>query len=260
MQIPCGGVAFFDSGIGGLTVMAECRKRIPTGDFYYYGDNLRAPYGNLPPETIYAYVEEAFEEFTRLQVCAAVVACNTATAVCIERLRKKYSFPIIGAEPAVLPAVKRGGKVLVLSTVATSESARFTRLCETARTNFPNAELVVAPCPTLAGKIEKHVLENGYDYVSLLPRFSPTAVVLGCTHYIYAKKQIENFYQCPVFDGNEGIASRLFHTLSTLENRPFDENDREGQPLVTTARPPQNYFLGEEKMQNLRVFEHMFAK
>ena len=260
MQIPKGGVAFFDSGIGGLTVFAECRKRLKNLTFYYYGDNLRAPYGNLPFEQIYAYVDEAFQTFEKLQVKAAVIACNTATAVCIERLRKKYSFPILGAEPAILPAAKRGGKVLILSTCATAKSERFLRLCERAKQAYPNAELVLAPCPNLAETIERNVLETSFLYHSFLPKETPSAVVLGCTHYIYIKNQIQAFYHCPVFDGNEGIANRLFSILSKAENRMFDEKYRDEQPLVTTARPPQNCFLGSEKMRNLLVFEQMFAK
>ena len=61
MNIPKGGVVFFDSGIGGLTVLAECKQRFPNATFYYYGDNARAPYGNLPSKKIQRYVLEIFE-------------------------------------------------------------------------------------------------------------------------------------------------------------------------------------------------------
>lgn len=81
MQIPQGGVAFFDSGIGGLTVLAKCKQRLPNEIFYYYGDNERAPYGNLPPDQIERYVFQAFDELQSLKIKAAVIACNTATAV-----------------------------------------------------------------------------------------------------------------------------------------------------------------------------------
>ncbi|MBQ8309104.1 MAG: aspartate/glutamate racemase family protein [Clostridia bacterium] len=119
MGIPSGGVAFFDSGIGGLTVLAECKKFLPDRLFYYYGDNENAPYGNRKKETIEKYVLTAFERLRELAPQAAVVACNTATAVCVEKLRKIYSFPIVGAEPAVFAAAKRGGEIYVLATKAT---------------------------------------------------------------------------------------------------------------------------------------------
>ena len=91
-------VGFFDSGIGGLTTLNDCVKyaeqfvrRGMDYTFYYYGDNFHAPYGNLSSEKINAYVDKAFEKFVDLQVDAVVLACNTVTAVCIERLRKNSS-------------------------------------------------------------------------------------------------------------------------------------------------------------------------
>lgn len=260
MEIPHGGVAFFDSGIGGLTVFAECRKRIPWGDFYYLGDNARAPYGNLEEERIFSYVEEAFALFVSLEVRAVVIACNTATAVCIERLRKKYPFPIIGAEPAVLPAAKLGGEVLILSTNATGKSQRFKLLCERAKNVYNEVVLHSVPTPDLAGVIEKNILNSSFSYEAYLPQEKPTSVVLGCTHYVYIKQRIEKHYSCPVFDGNLGIANRLFNVLSTTEKPSFFSNCRDEQPLVTTAQPPKNWFLGSEKLRNMSIFKQMFVK
>ena len=110
---PKGGIAFFDSGIGGLTTLSACldyaKARNFSGiNYYYYGDNFRAPYGNLSDKQIFSYVDEIFSRFQALEVSAAVLACNTATAVCAERLREKYPFPIIGIEPSILPAMREG--------------------------------------------------------------------------------------------------------------------------------------------------------
>ncbi len=229
MQIPKGGIAFFDSGIGGLTVLSECRKLQGQEIFYYYGDNQHAPYGNLPPKKIKRYVFKAFRQFEKLKVKAAVLACNTATAVCVEELRKKYSFPIIGAEPAVCTAAANGGKVIVLATRATCESARLRALCERAESLFPDATICIRPCDGLAGAIERNLLREGYDYTPYLPYEAADAVVLGCTHYIYIVGQIARFYGCPIFDGNAGIARRLFSILQAGEG----ENMKKCTPLTT---------------------------
>ncbi len=256
MKIPHGGVAFFDSGIGGLTVLAACRKQLPNEIFYYYGDNARAPYGNLPEEVIFSYVEEAFAHFCRLEAKAVVLACNTATAVCVEGLRRKYSVPIIGAEPALFPAAQCGGEVLVLCTCATGNSARFLRLQANALARFPDVRFLCIGCAELAGEIERHATEKEYSYARFLPPAHPSAVVLGCTHYAYIKHQIERFYQCPVFDGNEGIAKRLRWVLSTPEKPKFEN----GRPLLTTDFSSRIFYLGSQKTQNQRVFEQMFGK
>lgn len=238
MRVLKGGIAFFDSGIGGLTVLAECQKQQGDEIYYYYGDNHHAPYGNLPPKKIKRYVFRAFRLFKRLKVKAAVIACNTATAVCIKDLRRKFSFPIIGAEPAVCKAADKGGKVLVLATRATCESERFHALCERAKKLFPSAEISVRPCDGLAGVIERNIARRDFDYTPYLPNEKTDAVVLGCTHYIYIVEQIANFYGCPIFDGNEGIARRLACVLQEIrvgnrETCPPMPTDRDNRPLDT---------------------------
>lgn len=250
------GVAFFDSGIGGLTVLAECVKRGISAPFYYYGDNLHAPYGNLPRETIRKRVFAAFDVFSSLGVKAAVVACNTATAVCVDSLREQYDFPIVGAEPAVFSAAKHGGEVLVLTTRATYESGRFRALCGRAENAYAGAYLRLCPCDALAGEIETRLFDASYDFSSFLPIGEPNAVVLGCTHYIFLKKRIEAFYGCKVYDGNEGMARRLESVLG-LKN----EKGRDRQPPLTPpAAIPEITFLGEAGEYNKRIFEQMFAK
>ena len=274
MSIPKGGVAFFDSGIGGLTVLAECRKRLPFFTFYYYGDNARAPYGNLPSDKIERYVLEIFQEFERLQPSAAVIACNTATALCIDVLREKYSFPIIGVEPAVFLAAKGGGEIFVLATKATCESGRFSMLCDRAEKRYPNATIRPFACPLLAGMIEKRLTDQHFDFSPLFPKGNPQSVVLGCTHYVFIKEQIESFYGASTYDGNAGVASRLCNFVDNFANplhglncgerfSPLESGtmDRDERPLSATTRLSLPiYFLGSQKEQNERVFEQTFVK
>ena len=296
MRISKGGVAFFDSGIGGLTVLFECQKVQGKEIFYYYGDNKHAPYGNLPPKKIKRYVFRAFRRFKRLKVKAVILACNTATAVCVEALRKKYSFPIIGAEPAVRLAAQAGGRVLVLATRATCESERLRSLCERVSQEFPNAELCIRPCDGLAGAIEKNLLCKDYDYTAYLPEEKADAVVLGCTHYIYIVEQVRRFYRCPIFDGNAGMARRLCTLLecgrdgctpltTDRDCRPLDgENDKKVGLLTTKSdkvRDCQNlsnkrsrkmlpkstkerscgnvFFLGKQRKNNENTHKQMFV-
>ena len=274
MYVLKGGVVFFDSGIGGLTVLNECRKRLPNATFYYYGDNARAPYGNLPSERIERYVLEIFEKLERLQPCAAVIACNTVTALCVELLRKKYPFPIIGAEPAVFSAAKGGGEIFALATKATCESERFRELCNRAKEKYPSAIIRPFACESLAGAIEKHLTDQNFDFSSLFPKGNPASVVLGCTHYVFIKDQIKTFYNVPTYDGNAGMANRLCDFVDKLPNPLYGLNcgelysaekrgltNREKQPLSATAlfHAPV-YFLGSQKELNERVFEQMFVK
>lgn len=246
-----GGVAFFDSGIGGLSVMAECAKYCAGETFYYFGDNENAPYGNLPREKIEELVFCAFMRLSAFNPKAAVVGCNTATAVCVEKLRKEFSFPIVGAEPAVFSAAKQGGKILVLATCATCASPRFHSLCRRAGERYPQAEILPVPCERLAGEIERNVLNAAFDCTRYLPSLHADAVVLGCTHYTFQKKQIADFYQCPVFDGNLGIAKRL---RSFLEQPPTCDH------LSSAQNPSKIVFLGSAKHLNQFIFEQTFGR
>ena len=235
MSIPKGGIAFFDSGIGGLTVLEDCRKILPNEIFYYYGDNHHAPYGNRTEGEIRRFVLRAFRCFARLRAEAVVIACNTATAICVEELRKKYVFPILGIEPAILPALKNGGLVYVLTTKATSQSRRFQELCEVAQKRFQTATLVVKPCLDLAGEIESHLGEEGNDFTPFLPTGNPDSVVLGCTHYIYIEEEIRKYYQAETYHGNGGVARVLFQLFERKKREDWD-----GRPPVT----PHPSFLG----------------
>ncbi len=298
MRVPKGGVAFFDSGIGGLTVLAECRKALPNTIFYYYGDNGNAPYGNLAAKKITRLVFRAFKKIARYRPVAAVIACNTATAVCVERVRRRFSFPIVGAEPAVRLAARAGGETFVLSTRATYESSRFQALCRRVEKEFGSV-VKAYPCDGLAGAIEEGLKRGKRDFSSHFPTGKPDAVVLGCTHYVYIKREIETFYGCAVFDGNGGIAKRLKNELEgrvAEADERYDEGKRRKSQAVTRrsrvkktektrknrlerkkrknadhSQPPSViegkkrgntgavYFVGGYKILNKSIYEQMFA-
>lgn len=246
MDILKGGIAFFDSGIGGMTVLATCRKFLRGERFYYYGDNIHAPYGNLSPNLIRKYVFEAFEEFRALDVSGAVIACNTATAVCIEELRQTYSFPIIGAEPAIGLAARAGGRVLILTTSVTCKSKRYQSLINRTRAMYPYAELVTAPCEELAYQIEKNIGKADFDCTPFLPSERADGVVLGCTHYVYVEGQIAAYYGCPTYHGNRGIARRLCALFGkNRDGRPLDFSEEKNVGFSTTIFP-QKLCGGEE--------------
>ena len=282
MKVLKGGIAFFDSGIGGLTVLAKCREYLPNALFYYYGDNRHAPYGNLSDNKIRRYVRKAFSTFARLKARAVVIACNTVTAVCIEELRKRYPFPIIGTEPAVQSAAKIGGDIFVLTTRATFESEKFKNLCQSVQSRYPQTNIQPQPCDGLAGAIEKHLTESEFDFTPFFPRGSPDVVVLGCTHYIYIEEAVRKYYACPTLHGNDGVARRLMEVLKkegalTTEGGILEEY-RDRQPHLTTpkfkarkkrqegAKNRQNVaknnkiiFLGKCQVVNKTQYEQMFA-
>lgn len=244
-------IGVFDSGIGGLTVLSECLKRMPEVQFYYLGDNFNAPYGSKPRGEIMRLVFSAMHVFERLEVDAAVLACNTATAVCAEALREKFSFPIIGMEPALRPAARCCKNALVLCTPQTAKSSRLKKLIEENQA----CGFLVAPCPGLAFEIER-ALTNGErpNFSALVPPASEIGrldgIVLGCTHYIFLKKELTDFYCVPAFDGNAGTAKRAEFIINKFEKIKIQGIERHFCPRDFC--PP--IFLGEASNVNKKVY------
>ena len=119
-------VAFFDSGLGGISVLRETVRLLPQENYLYYGDSLHAPYGVKSEAQIQAQIQAlslaAAEHLASAGAKAIVVACNTATSAAIGLLRQTYpDIPVIGTEPALKPAVEKypGGRILVMATPMT---------------------------------------------------------------------------------------------------------------------------------------------
>ena len=200
-------VAFFDSGVGGLTLLSAFCHVYPGVPALYFGDNANAPYGGRPAGEIRRLVFTAFEELARFPVRAAAIACNTATAVCIEELRRRFPFPVVGVEPALRPAAEsaRGGRLLLLCTRATFASGRVRRLLA----GCPSP--VVVRCPArLAAAVDANALSLASLSVGpFLPPGRFAAAVLGCTHYVWLRRAFSAALGCPVYDGTAGALRRL---------------------------------------------------
>lgn len=222
-------IGIFDSGIGGLTVLAEALKEIPKGEFIYFADTGNVPYGTKSKEEVKDLVLRAGEFLYSKKIDALVVACNTATSIGIEELRKKYNVPIIGMEPAVKLALNKedNKKVLVMATDLTLKEDKFKNLVHQ---TGGDSRVEALPMPGLVLFAEKMIfsgkdLEN-YIKLSLadydLRDFS--TLVLGCTHFIYFRDIIRGILpeHIEIIDGNKGTVKNL---LSKLNSCPINENN-----------------------------------
>jgi glutamate racemase len=218
-------IGFFDSGIGGLTVLYEALNQLPREDYLYYADSANLPYGTKTANEICGYVLEAMKFITGERVKAAVIACNTATSAAIQDLRKVYSIPIIGMEPAVKPALKAVSdkRVLVLATPLTLWQPKFNGLL---KDHDDQGIVDFLAMPELVTFAEEHVfdedvlasyLENRlHDHD--LTRYG--AVVLGCTHFVYFEDHIRTFFPpgTEIVNGNKGTVQNLKNTLISRGN------------------------------------------
>jgi glutamate racemase len=240
-------IGFFDSGIGGLTVLGHALKILPFADYTYYADIEHLPYGEKTKREVKQYVQKGMDYMAKIKVDAVVIACNTATSAAVGELRKNYSFPIIGMEPAVKPAVayckEKGKKVLVLATSLTLREEKFHQLIH----RLDATEMV----DTMAlGGLVKFAEEFEFDtsavYQYLQKKFEPLAlpdygaVVLGCTHFpLFNKVLQQSFTQETVFfDGSAGTTNHLADILKQKGIAP--SVDDKIKFVITNGKLPPN--------------------
>ena len=199
-------VGVFDSGIGGLSVLKALRAELPDQDLIYVADSGHAPYGERGDAFVVARSRAITACLLAQGVQALVIACNTATAAAIDLLRAEHpQLPIVGVEPALKPAValSKTGRIGVMATRGTLDSARFRQLLDALSTR---AEFVLQPCEGLAEAIERATLqpENAPELIAACARHTRAmgrfglkpgeidTVVLGCTHYPFASDILSN--------------------------------------------------------------------
>ena len=188
-------IGVFESGIGGLSVLKEIERQLGHCGHLYIADSGFTPYGNRSTEEIIDRSIRIVEKLCELGATIIVVACNTATAIAVETLRKKFSLPIVAMEPAVKSATahSRCGKVGILATTMTLSSQRYASLLE----KFAEGTQVFdQPCVGLVEQIENMEL-NSPKTLGLLNRYLQPllekeidTMVLGCTHYPFLVDQI----------------------------------------------------------------------
>ena len=219
-------IGVFDSGMGGITVLGDLLKMLPTENYSYFGDSANAPYGPRPREEVVELTLSACRKLVDDGAKALVIACNTATSAAIDVLRSSFDLPVVGMEPALKPAVleNEGGVVAVLATEMTLKEEKFSNLMLDYK---QKASIYKVPAPRLVEFVEQGVTDSP-ELRSYLEEIlggieKVDAIVLGCTHFLYLKDVILSLYpDVKLYDGNEGTVNRLISLLdekNLLSNR-----------------------------------------
>lgn len=224
-------IGVFDSGVGGLSVLHHIRQTLPNARLIYVADSAHVPYGDKPAP----YIEQRSIALTNFLIAqgadAIVIACNTATAAAAASLRRQFSLPVVGMEPAVKPAVAatRSGVVGVLATTGTLESARFAALLER---YAGDVQIITQGCPGLVEQVEQGDL-HGAQTRELIERYAAPllargadTLILGCTHYPFLAPLIREVVgeNIALVDTGEAVARHLLRLLSELPARASGES------------------------------------
>jgi glutamate racemase len=259
-------IGIFDSGIGGLTVLKEMIRITPGEETIYLGDTARVPYGMRSPETVIRYSFENTRFLVSKEIKLMVVACNTASSVGLDAIKKKVSIPVIGViEPGAKAAVKttQNKKIGVIGTHATIKSSAYTRAIHALDRSI---EVFGLACPLFVPLVEEGWTEGtittlvAEKYLDGLKNKGIDTVVLGCTHYPLLKKVIAEVMGKGVrlIDSAVETACEIKATLETLglgrerkgvSSREFFVTDSPERFLKVSEK-----FLGQ-KIENIKKIE-----
>lgn len=189
-------IGIFDSGVGGLTVVSQIQKMLPKEDLVYFGDTARVPYGTKSKETVTKFSVENVEFLMEHNVKLVVVACNTASSLSLNFLKRCFRVPIIGviesgAKGAV--ASTRNNRIGVIGTQGTISSSAYEKAVKKIN---PKIILFSQGCPLFVPLVEEGWLDKGVTrevasiYLSPLKRKRIDTLILGCTHYPLLKDVI----------------------------------------------------------------------
>ncbi len=218
-------IGIIDSGIGGVSVLREILKQGINANFIYYSDSKNNPYGDKSNDEVYSIVKDIVNFLLEKGCVAIVIACNTASAMCVKRLREEYPDTIfIAIEPAykMVHDYNPKGKTLVMATKGTLASEKFLALFN----KYDNNRTILLPCSGLAElieegnevKIDRYLDDNLSRYKDI------DNVVLGCTHYPLIKDNIRKVLgDIKFFDGSLGVSKELVRQLE-FRGITFDDN------------------------------------
>lgn len=193
-------IGIFDSGVGGLTVYRALHDRLPNEHFIYLGDTARVPYGTKSLATVERYAIENSMFLASRGIKMLVVACNTASALALPRIREKIGLDVVGViGPGGRKAVDvtrdaASPRIGVIATEATVSSGAYV---EAIRRASETAEVRQAACPLFVPLAEENWVAEDETYsiakkhLAKIVEFAPDALVLGCTHYPILRQVIQ---------------------------------------------------------------------
>ncbi len=249
------GIGVFDSGLGGLTVVKEIMKLLPNEKIIYFGDTARVPYGSKSEVVITKYSLEITKFLKTKNIKILVVACNTATAMALEKIREIVDIPVVGViEPGSRRAIKtsENGKIGIIGTAGTINSDSYKKAIQKSKKKI---NVIQKACPLFVPLIEEGML-NDFITDEIIKRYlnefkeKIDTLVLGCTHYPLIKKSIKKVLGSEIIliDSAEETAIEVREILYT---KRLLRNDKSEKSEFYVSDAPQKFteigeiFLGK---------------
>ena len=250
-------IGVFDSGLGGLTVVRELRRRLPSEEILYLGDLAHLPYGNKSTDEIRRLSTDCARFLLRKKIKALVIACNSASSVAFKLLSKMLPIPVLDViSPAVEEALAstRNRRIGVIATYATIESGSYARSLEE---RSSEAEYFLKPCPLFVPLAEEGwlddvvALEAARKYLTPIKKKRIDTLILGCTHYPLLEKVIAKVM---------GPKVRLVDSAAPTALRLKTLLQKKGLLFPRSRRAPLKIFITDRVRNFARIGESFLGE
>ncbi len=258
-------VGFFDSGVGGLSILREVQKLLPAEDTVYFGDTAHVPYGSRSADEIITLSLQAAEFLIKQKSKLIVVACNTATSAAIQELRKRHAtLPIVGVVPVMktLAQHSRVKRVAVCATAATLSSNLYRRLKKEFAAGLEALELARPEWVEFveAGdmKVPK-LLESVVSTANTIRDFGADSVAFGCTHFAYLRSLMEQALPgVTLYDSGSAVARQVARVLAA--NQILAVTDQPGSETFFVSGNPTSFSTVASRLLERKVIAKKVVK
>ena len=232
-------IGFFDSGVGLISVLIETKKLLPKENFVIFADQKHNPFGQKSKKQVKKYMLQATKFLMeKHNIKMMVIACNTASVLGLDYLRKQFHIPVIGVVPSVKTAYEftETKKIVVMSTPATTRSPYLEDLVKKFGKGIKTFKLGCGGLEEAIEILDEKEIEKVLDkYIKRIKKFNPDIVVLGCTHYPLIRSEIQKkLGKIKIIDSGPAIAKRIKEVLGNSNQL---SSKRESDIYYTTGKP-----------------------
>lgn len=246
-------IAFFDSGVGGLTVFSKVKKLLPNENYLYFGDTKNMPYGEKSEEQLIGFADSIFRFFEQKNAKAVVMACNTSSAVTYEKLKNNYNFKIYPIIQSICESLANLDGVKNLGIIATPATINSHAYSKEIKKYNPDMKVLELAAPKWVRIVEEHrihepqSIEQIKEILEVMLEYKPDKIVLACTHYPYLLDVLKKFMPVEKF-----IDPSLFFAQNI-------KDDLAKNGLLGDKFEYEKFFVSSEP-ENFKVASELFYK
>ena len=258
-------IGVFDSGLGGLTVLKYLNKKFPNESFIYFGDTEHVPYGNKSAENIISYTAKICEFLISKKVKLIIIACNTASAIALNYIKKHIDIPIFGV---IIPCIKdailntKNNRIGIIGTYATISSRIYSNYIIK---QYPKVKIFEKSCPLFVPLVEEGwndsqiTVDIAKIYLKTLTKHHIDTLILGCTHYPLLKNTLRTILgkNIKLISSEKSMSKLIFEFLKNhdlLSNNSIQKNKFYVTDLPQKFNELGSRFLNE-KLINVKHIE-----